>query len=170
MGVDEIYRAHLNDIYSYLFRLTRNEKQAEDLAQDTFFRAFQYLDSYHGEKVRPWLFKVAYHAFIDWQRKQKRQVTVDPVSLHDTLTQQDAQADPEQRVLDQELWTSFSDMLGHLPDKQRQVLLLRCKHQLTYEEIAAVLDIPASDVKAALYRGRQKLRTKWRESIYGKQP
>lgn len=83
-----MYRLHVNDIYRYLRKLTGDAGWAEDLTQETFFRAFQHLDTYRGEKVRPWLFKVAYHAFIDWHRKQKRR----PVQLIDTLPEQADQA------------------------------------------------------------------------------
>jgi RNA polymerase sigma-70 factor (ECF subfamily) len=158
----------MKDIHAYLYRLTRNEKQAEDLTQETFFRAFQRLDTFQGEKVRPWLFKVAYHSFIDWHRKSKKHVSIDPVSLQTMAEQTDPSSDPEQRALDQEVWQSFAEALHILPDKQRQVLLLRCRHQLSYDEIAEVLDIPLSDVKIALYRGRKRLQSIWREKIYGK--
>lgn len=96
-GVEDVYRLHVNDIYRYLRKLTGDAGWAEDLTQETFFRAFQHLDTYRGEKVRPWLFKVAYHAFIDWHRKQKRR----PVQLIDTLPEQADQAavSPESAAL-----------------------------------------------------------------------
>ncbi|MFM1654258.1 sigma-70 family RNA polymerase sigma factor [Brevibacillus sp. B_LB10_24] len=168
MWLDDVYRSHMKDIHAYLYRLTRNEKQAEDLTQETFFRAFQHLDTFQGEKVRPWLFKVAYHSFIDWYRKSNRNVPIDPVSLQTMAEQTDPFADPEQRALDQEAWQSFAEALHILPDKQRQVLLLRFRHQLSYDEIAEVLDIPLSDVKIALYRGRKRLQSIWRGKFYGK--
>ncbi|WP_429849950.1 sigma factor [Brevibacillus porteri] len=57
VGLEDVYRLHVNDIYRYLFRLTRDERLAEDLTQETFCRAYSSLDDYRGEKVRSWLFK-----------------------------------------------------------------------------------------------------------------
>ncbi|MGE5701006.1 MAG: sigma-70 family RNA polymerase sigma factor [Clostridia bacterium] len=160
MEIEEMYRMHIKEIYAYLYRLTRNEKQAEDLTQDTFTRAFQYLDLYNGEKVWPWLFKVAYHAFVDWYRKQKNQVLIDPSSMEAILSQSDFQRSPEQQLLEKEVW----HLLSFLPDKQRQVLLLRYKHQFTCAEIGSVLGISEADVKMTLHRGRTRVYAIWKET------
>ncbi|USG66728.1 sigma-70 family RNA polymerase sigma factor [Brevibacillus ruminantium] len=160
-GVEEVYRLHVNDIYRYLRKLTGDAGLAEDLTQETFFRAFQHLDTYRGEKVRPWLFKVAYHAFIDWHRKQKRK----PEYLTDAFPDQADQraASPEAAVVLQETFASVQDALDALPEKQRQSLLLYAG-KLSYAEISDVLGIDVADVKRSLYRGRVKMRKWWRDN------
>lgn len=141
--------------------MTGDRALAEDLTQEAFTRAFQFWETFDGGKVRPWLFKVAYNAFIDTTRKQKRLV-------HADLRQLDARSDPhmrapEQELLDQEAWRAFSEMIATFPEKQRQVLLLRYYHDLSYDEIADVLGLTESDVKSSLFRGRRRLRTSWKE-------
>ncbi|MGG1252704.1 sigma-70 family RNA polymerase sigma factor [Brevibacillus agri] len=160
VGLEDVYQLHVNDIYRYLFRLTRDRRQAEDLTQETFFRAYASLDDYRGEKVRPWLFKVAYHAFVDWHRKQKRR----PVDYVGSVPERlDASAvDPADQLVNQELWEAASACLVRLPEKQRQVILLSAM-QFSYAEMAEVLGIELADVKRSLFRGRQKMRQLWKE-------
>ncbi|QRG70797.1 sigma-70 family RNA polymerase sigma factor [Brevibacillus choshinensis] len=157
-----MYRLHVNDIYRYLLRLTRDARQAEDLTQETFFRAFSSLDDFHGEKVRPWLFKVAYHAFVDWHRKRVKR----PVQLTEQIPERvDAQAvDPADAMVRKEMWESAQLSLERLPEKQKQVILLSAM-QFGYAEIADVLGIDLADVKRSLFRGRQKMRRMWREEV-----
>lgn len=160
-GLDDLYRQHMNDIYLYLYKLSGDRQTAEDLTQETYFRAFRFLDSYTGGKVRPWLFKVAYHAFIDWHRKKARRRELPLVMQPEAIGPPDS--DPESRMLEQELHEQFETLARELPHKQHQSLLLLYYHQLTYEEIAQVLGIPLADVKISIYRGRQKLRQLWRK-------
>lgn len=160
VGLEEVYQLHVNDIYRYLFRLTRDERLAEDLTQDTFCRAFSSLDNYQGEKVRPWLFKVAYHAFIDGYRRKARQPFF---YVHTLPDRQDYTAiDPADQLVSKELWEVAYDHLERLPDKQRQVILLAAM-QFSYAEMAEVLGIDLADVKRSLFRGRQKMRQLWKE-------
>lgn len=155
-----MYRMYVNDIYGYLFRLTRDVKQAEDLTQETFFRAFSSLGDFRGEKVRPWLFKVAYHAFVDWYRKRVKT----PIQLMEHLPEQadPLATDPERTYLAKEIREAAQALLERLPERQRQVIIL-FSMQLTYAEIAEVVGIDQADVKRSLFRGRQKMRRMWRD-------
>ncbi|WP_103104625.1 sigma-70 family RNA polymerase sigma factor [Brevibacillus reuszeri] len=159
-----MYKLHVNDIYRYLFRLTRDARQAEDLTQETFFRAFLSLDDYHGEKVRPWLFKVAYHAFVDWHRKQAKR----PLQLVGQLPEHADQQvdDPAETVVNKEMWEMAQEILLQLPEKQKQVILLAAA-SFSYAEIAEILGIDVADVKRSLFRGRQKMRKLWRDGADG---
>ena len=70
---------------SYIFYLCRNKELTQDIVQETFYRAFLYLESYNDEKIKPWLFKVAYHTFIDLIRKEKKLAYVEDM---ETLNEQ----------------------------------------------------------------------------------
>lgn len=159
--MEDVYRMHMNDIYRYLHRLTKDNGIAEDLTQDTFVRAFRFLDIFEDGKVRPWLFKVAYHTFIDWYRKRKREGLAPLFETEQTAAPQTEQ-DPENLILNKELWDTFERIIAAFPWKQKHALLLFYAYQLSYEEIAGVLDIKLPDVKIAIHRGRQKLRAHWR--------
>lgn len=155
----------MNEIYRYLYRLTHNKQQAEDLTQETFCRALQFLDSYKGEKVRPWLFKVAYHSFIDWYRKNRRQQYVDPTTMEEIINHSmpGHELSPVNHLIEREAQKNIRMTLDLLPEKQKQVLILRYFHQFTYKEIADVMGISLTDVKSSLFRGRQKFKTVWKE-------
>lgn len=157
-----MYGLHVNDIYRYLFRLTRDARQAEDLTQDTFFRAFSSLDEFRSEKVRPWLFKVAYHAFVDWHRKQVKR----PLYFVEQMPEQMDQSvvDPADSLVNKEMWEVAHVFLERLPEKQKQAILLSAM-QFSYAEIAEVLGIDTTDVKRSLFRGRQKMRRMWRDEV-----
>jgi RNA polymerase sigma-70 factor (ECF subfamily) len=160
--LEDLYRIHVKDIYRYLYKFTNDVGITEDLTQDTFVRAFRFLELYEGGKARPWLFKVAYHTFIDWYRKRKKEGLL---LLHDQTEYVSAsQMDqgPEDHLLNKELWETFEEVIDMFPLKQKHALLLFYVYQLNYEEIASVLDITLSDVKSTIHRGRQKLRTCWR--------
>ncbi|MCD8510489.1 MAG: sigma-70 family RNA polymerase sigma factor [Bacillus sp. (in: Bacteria)] len=74
VDLEEIYKLYMNDLFHYVFSLTKNQQWAEDVVQETFYRAYIYLETYNGEKIKPWLFKVAYNTFVDMLRKNKRLV------------------------------------------------------------------------------------------------
>ncbi|EEL82213.1 RNA polymerase sigma-70 factor, ECF subfamily [Bacillus cereus AH1271] len=64
MEIEEIYKVYINDVYRYLFSFSRSHHVAEDLMQETFYRAYLHLEDYENQKVKSGLFKVAYHTFI----------------------------------------------------------------------------------------------------------
>lgn len=74
MNIDDLYEYYFYDIYRFLLSLTNNHHTAEDLLQETFFRAYLYLENYRNEHVKTWLFTVARNAFIDHYRQQKRTI------------------------------------------------------------------------------------------------
>lgn len=101
-----------------------------------------------------------YNAFIDWYRKRKRE-GLTPLSDEHLDTSVITQ-EPEHHLLDKEFWKTFEQVISIFPWKQKNALLMFYAHHLSYEEISEVLDISLSDVKSAIYRGRQKLRVNWR--------
>ena len=73
-NLDEIYNIYFYEIYCFLLSHCHDHHLAEDLVQETFLRAYLYIENYNGEKVKTWLFTVANNAFIDHYRKHKRTV------------------------------------------------------------------------------------------------
>lgn len=74
-SLDELYQIYVQDIYAYLRSLCHDHYLAEDLMQETFYRAYLYLENCREDKIKPWLFRVAYNAFVDYTRKAKRSIT-----------------------------------------------------------------------------------------------
>ncbi|WP_026136025.1 sigma-70 family RNA polymerase sigma factor [Paenibacillus shenyangensis] len=153
--LDQLYRQYTHDIYRYLYSLSRNHHTAEDLMQETFYRAYLYLEVYNGEKVKPWLFRAAYHAFIDDQRKRKRQQVQEP-AFFDQIT--DSQTSPDNQLIEQEQIHLVITQLDQLPIMQKQAVLLYDFHQFSYQESSEIMDISLAYFKVLLFRGRQRIR------------
>ncbi|WP_028552424.1 sigma-70 family RNA polymerase sigma factor [Paenibacillus sp. UNC451MF] len=152
--LDNIYHMYVKDVYRYLISLCRDHHAAEDLVQETFYRAYLYLDHCKDEKVKPWLLRVAYNAFIDSHRKERRTTPTGALffsKLSDTQT-------PDELVLRKELWDDIGDTISALPDNQKQAILLHDFHDLSYQEAADIMEIRLSHFKILLYRARQSLR------------
>ncbi|WP_282023218.1 RNA polymerase sigma factor [Priestia flexa] len=157
---EEIYEQHMHDLFRYLLSLTRRKEAAEDLMQETFYRVLLHLETYSGEEVKPWLFKIAYHAFIDWYRKEKKRPTVELEEWHFS-----PQPSAEEKVFVQDEINTWLSDVSSLPEPKRNIVLLRDYHGFTYEEIAGMTGFTLAKVKMALYRGRQQLKKRKEENV-----
>ncbi len=162
-SLEAVYKYHMNDIYHYLLRLSGHPQTAEDLLQDTFVKAYEHLESYQGEKVRPWLFKVAYHIYVDWYRREKLQIQTDP-DLFAELTQV-SDPGPEAEIIQREQFDSWLRATRVLQGKSRQILMLRDYYEFSYQEIAAILNVSLANVKVTLYRARLKIREVMKDEL-----
>lgn len=154
--LDSVYRKYMPDVYRYLRVLCGNDAAAEDLVQETFYRAYLHLENYKDEKVKPWLFRVAYHAFIDMKRKESRSSAVTSEFFH-TMPDESSK-EPETHLLRKESYSELQQWIADLPDLKRQALVLYDLHQFSYQEGADIMDISLSYFKILLFRARQTLR------------
>ncbi len=161
--LESVYRKYMPDVYRYLRTLCGDDAAAEDLVQETFYRAYVHLENYKDEKVKPWLFRVAYHAFIDMKRKEKRSIA-SPDGVFDRLPADD-RGEPEQVILQKEGRNTLMAWIRRLPELQKQAVVLYDLHQFTYQESADIMGITLSHYKILLFRARQQLR-KNREEEY----
>lgn len=162
-SLEAVYKCYMNDIYRYLLSLAGHPQTAEDLLQDTFVKAYEHLEGYQGEKVRPWLFKAAYHAYVDWYRREKRQIATDP-GLFAEINQV-TDPGPEEAYLYKEKINHWLKVTEALPEKSRQILILRDYYEFSYQEIANILNISLANVKVSLYRARQTIREVMKDEL-----
>jgi RNA polymerase sigma-70 factor (ECF subfamily) len=140
---------HLRKLYAASMRLTGNTHDAEDLVQETCLRAFRSFDRYTpGTDIRAWLFTILYRAHTDVLRRAARRLKT--VSLLVEPASRSAAAWVDGRDL--------ADMLARLPAAFRDAVVLRDVEGFSYDEIAAILDIPAGTVMSRIHRGRALLR------------
>lgn len=152
--LDMVYREYQLDVYRYLLGLCKDHYAAEDLAQETFYRAFIHLDKSQNDKVKPWLFRVAYHAFIDKTRKDSRQITYDSDYFR-SLPDMDT---PEARFMVSENKAELNERLRRLTEEQQEAVRLYDIHGYSYREAAEMMGMKLSRYKIVLYRARQKLK------------
>jgi len=147
----ELVRNHQSPVRGLLRQLTRNDLAlADDLAQETFLRAYKNIRSFRGEaKFSTWLYRIAYNCFREEARKRKELVGIDEAQL-------EAEQDPH--TVDPALKHDLMHALQLLPLHERSAILLCCQNGLSHDEAARVLDIPLGTVKTNVLRGREKLK------------
>ncbi len=156
---------HMDALYGAALRLTRSPKDAEDLVQDTFLKAFRFFDSFEkGTNVKAWLFKIQTNTFINkYRRKVKeREVAETPaedlvldrfVSAEQVRALQDPEGDFFGRLLSDEVVQALEEV----PIDFRMVVILADIQGFSYKEIAEVVGCPVGTVMSRLFRGRRIL-------------
>nr|WP_155667610.1 sigma-70 family RNA polymerase sigma factor [Ornithinibacillus caprae] len=152
-----MYLLYFKDIYRFLLSLTNDHYTAEDLVQETFFRAYLYLEKFHAGNVKTWLFTVAHRAFVDYYRKHKR---IDVKEEDFFRTRFEQKQTTEAIVVLQEDILEIRKLLKDLPEKHKFAVLLHDFHELTYDEAAQVMNVKKSHFKVLLFRGRQAIRNR----------
>ena len=147
----ELVRRHQSTVRSLLRQLTRTDVSlADDLAQETFIRAYKNIRGFRGEaRFSTWLYRIAYNCFREDVRRRKEVVGVDEELL---------QAEHDPQTVDPGLRRDLMHALNLLPLNERTAVVLCCQNGLSHDEAARVLDIPLGTVKTNVLRGREKLK------------
>ncbi|ETT86184.1 sigma-70 family RNA polymerase sigma factor [Viridibacillus sp. FSL R5-0477] len=151
MELETIYITYMNDIYRYLYSLTKNHTTAEDLLQDTFTKAHITLLGQEIQDIKPWLFKVAYYTYIDSTRKELRYMISDNVDQIYSTT-------PEQIIVEQDAYLKLLSLLEQIKPIEKQIILLCDVNDCTNEQAANILNLKLNTLKSHLARGRKKMR------------
>jgi len=164
----ELIRRYERPIFALLFRMVRDRELAEDLAQETFIKALNAIESYRPEfKFSSWIFKIANNAAIDHLRRRELDtLSIDgsphaatPEAMQATALQIGArQESPLDAVEAKELGGAIEAAIGRLRPEYRSCILLRHVEGRAYEEIAEILDLPLGTVKTYIHRARNELR------------
>lgn len=147
----ELVRRHQSPVRGLLRQLVRADVElADDLAQETFIRAYKHIRSFRGDaKFSTWLYRIAYNAFREEARRRKELVGIDEAQLAQ-------EADPQ--TVDPALRHDLMSALAQLPLHERSAIVLCCQNGLSHDEASRVLDIPLGTVKTNVLRGREKLK------------
>jgi RNA polymerase sigma-70 factor (ECF subfamily) len=156
---------HLDALYAAGMRLTKDERDAEDLVQDAYLRAFRFFDKFErGTNIKAWLFKILTNTFINkYRRKVKERGIVEGPereAVQERVISRDATelaANPEQYFFDRLLSDDVVRAVDALPIDFRLVVILADLQDFSYKEIAEILDCPVGTVMSRLYRGRKLL-------------
>ncbi len=158
---------HADALYNFAFHLTYNEDDANDLVQDTYLKAFKYIDKFDlGTNAKAWLFKILKNGFINDYRKKVRQPSKvdyeEVVNFHqeDDDTTYSTFMDLRDEMFKNLMGDDVTNAINALPSDFRTVLLLCDIEDFTYEEIAKIIDIPIGTVRSRLHRARNLLKEK----------
>jgi len=148
---------HLDAAYNLARWLTRNDQDAEDIAQEACLRAFKYWRSFSGRDCRSWLLKIVRNTFYSWLRQR----SVQPVLTDDGETGDTADniPDPESALIQNADRDMLRAALEDLAVEFREAIVLRELEGLSYKEIADIAGVPIGTVMSRLARARKRLQS-----------
>ena len=150
MTVEEYNRAvdaYADNLYRFVLKNLKDDTMSSDIIQDTFEKLWIKLEDVGALKVKSYLFTTAYHTMIDYIRKEKRFVDVDPSGLEGSHSQHYS-----------DLGELLERAVQNLPEDQRSVVMLRDYEGYSYREISEITGLSESQVKVYIYRARVYLK------------
>jgi RNA polymerase sigma-70 factor (ECF subfamily) len=153
---------YLNELYSYALVLTRNHAEAEDLVQETYFRATRSMERLRMDSnIKGWLLTILRNVWLNQLRRRRNVPEMVQMELGDGVVTDVVQASkgPHNLYVDKMEAEQVRAAIEELPILFREVILLREYEDLSYQEMASVLDCPIGTVMSRLARARAKLRS-----------
>lgn len=153
---EEAVLPHLDAAYNLARWLTRNDTDAEDVVQEAYLRAFKFFGGFHGEDGRAWLLRIVRNTSYTWMQRNRSPELNLPLDdeLHEA---QSGDPNPEAILLENANALELRQAVEELPPEFREVLVLRELDELSYQQIAAVADLPLGTVMSRLARARKRL-------------
>lgn len=149
----ELIERYQTVVFNCAFRIVGDMEDAADVTQSVFLKLYQHVESV--DSSRPffsWLYRVAVNEAIDHKRRRKPHDVLDEEVIEATNTS------PDQQLVQRDREAVLMRAMDHLSEEQRSVVVLRHFAELSYRDIAGVLEIPESQVKSRLYAARQRLK------------
>ncbi|WP_143959969.1 sigma-70 family RNA polymerase sigma factor [Litoribacter populi] len=165
---DNEFMPHIDSMYNFGYRLTFDEDDAKDLVQDTYLKAYRFINSFEqGTNAKAWLFRILKNSFINEYRKKSKQpakVDYQEVETYYNSESVDHSITSDLRVdaVKDMIGDEISNALNSLAVDFRTVIILCDLEGFTYEEMAKILDIPIGTVRSRLHRARNLLKDKLR--------
>ncbi|MBP3917551.1 MAG: RNA polymerase sigma factor [Clostridia bacterium] len=155
---ETIYQEYFPRVYAFLYRLCRDRDTAEELTQETFLQVFTSFHRFRGDsELFTWLASIAKHVFYAYLRKNRLQLEAINLDLvTDAICTEDS-SNPEIIAERHAVQESVRRVLRKLPEKHRDVVMLRMYADLPFEEIAAALKISENSAKVIYHRAKKLL-------------
>ena len=150
---DEVYQSHFDSVYRYVLSLSGDPHVAEEITQETFFRALRSLNQFRGDSsIKSWLCTIAKNRWISEQRKKKTQ----PIDEASVLP--DPGAGPEESIVSQDENLRIHRLLHRLEEPYREVFTLRTLGQLSFRDIGELFGKSGNWACVVYHRARARLR------------
>ncbi len=150
MTFQELYETYFPDVFRFALWLTRNRTEADDVAAETFVRAWARRDRFRTETLKAYLLAIARNIYLTQRRHAGRSE-----ELFDEIP--DTAPDPQRQATARLDLERVSNSLARMPEIDRHALFLRSEHALPYAEIARVLEVSEGAARIRVYRARRKL-------------
>ena len=166
---DEIILRHLDAAHNLARWLVRSRDDAEDVVQEACLRAFRYFGSFQGGNARAWLLSIVRTTAFRWLQKNRAQQLA--TEFNEEMHSLGSEAlDPETLLLRGADARLLEQAMNQLPDRLREVLVLRELEGLSYREIAEVVGVPLGTVMSTLFRARERFRHAVTDLVRQRQP
>ena len=151
----ELVSRYKNPVYSIILRMTNNQDEVGDLAQEVFIKIYKNLHRYCPDfKFSTWAIRITTNHVIDYRRKKQQET----VSLEDAEYEIPSGESPEAAYIKDEQRAALKKMVDDLPDMYKIPIVLYHNEGLSYQEISEVMEEPLSKVKNRIFRGRKMLK------------
>ena len=152
MDFEEIYRKYFKDVYLYMLAVARDSDMAEEITQETFFKAMKEIKNFKGNcSVKSWICQIARNLYIDQMRKKK-------IFSLDEVKEAAANTDIEEAMIDKNQAISIYRILHFLEEPYKEVFTLRVLGELSFKEIADIFQKNESWARVTYHRARLKIR------------
>ena len=156
-GLAELLLSHLDSAYNLARWLVRNSDDAEDVVQEAYLRAFQYVAGFRGGNARAWLLTIVRNTSYRWLRKTRAYERVVQFD-EEAHTSDGGTTNPEELLLQNADGRLVEKTLSELPVRYREILVLRELEGFSYKEIADIMGVPMGTVMSTLSRARDRFR------------
>lgn len=159
---EELVRRYQRPITGYIYRMLNNYDASLDVTQEVFIKVYNSLEKYSSDyKFSTWLYRIAHNAAIDYMRRNsvnQQSLETENADGSYQLQIESPQPTPEQMRERSEWRTEIESVVKCLPTVYRELILLRHTQDLSYDEIAEVMNLPLGTVKNRLFRAREMMR------------
>lgn len=154
---ESIYSQYFRDVYSFVLSLSRNEKVAEEITQETFFKALKSIDKFNGNcKINVWLCQIAKNTYFTYLDKQKRYDT-------DDIREKTSENSIEAMILNKEETFRIHKVLHCLDELYKEVFTLRVFGELSFKQISQLFVKTESWARVTFHRAKQKIQSMLKE-------
>src|SRR4030066_583408 len=164
---EDIAMEHVDSLYSMAIRFVFNKEEAEDLVQETYLKAYRFFNTFQkGTNVKAWLFKILRNTFINKYRKaisSPSEVLYEDIELVNSYVSNNNEPDTKESIdtlkskvesLDDILGDDIKNAIDSLPIEYREAIIYSDIEELTYKEIAEIINVPIGTVKSRINRAR----------------
>ncbi|MGD7045724.1 RNA polymerase sigma factor [Jeotgalibacillus proteolyticus] len=152
MNFEGIYQDYFHDVYLYLRALSRDEKIAEEMAQETFFKALNAIENDTGPSdIRAWLFTIAKHTYFTYYKKQKKQI------LSDVMEETNTGVEITDHLMNKEDAFTVHQFLHSMKEPYKEVFTLRTFGELPFKKIAELFGKSEGWARVTFHRARKEI-------------
>jgi len=156
---EKLVEKYKKRIYYLAYRMTRDHDSADELAQESFVKAYQAMSGFkRGYSFYTWIYRICVNLTINFLKRESQTISVDMNDGVDHLFRKGGESDQLERLIASEQAAIVKSALNDLPPDQKAVFILKAYNEMSYEEISEVMECSIGTVMSRLFRARDKLK------------